>query len=142
MSKPCRRPTRAALKKLRSTKKQQEKALNAKLSATGALPSAGVSLPNRCSTFATVAEEQAAREEAVSRQMRLLRKELPAMLEQLATIPDPRDPKKCRHKLTVLLRYGASCKTRSAKPIFRGWRQERGTRAATSGMMWLSRPRS
>jgi len=37
---------------------------------------------------------------------------------------------------------GASCKTRSAKPIFRGWRQERGTRAATSGMMWLSRPRS
>lgn len=67
MSKPCRRPTRVALKKLRSTKKQQEEALNAKLSATGALPSAGVSLPNRCSTFATVAEEQAAREEAVSR---------------------------------------------------------------------------
>ncbi len=38
--------------------------------------------------------------------MRLLRKELPAMLEQLATIPDPRDAKKRRHKLTVLLLYG------------------------------------
>jgi hypothetical protein len=106
MSKPCRRPTRAAIKDLRSTKKQQEKALNLKLSATGALPKAPLSLPNRCSPFTTVAEEQATREDAVSKQMRLLRKELPAMLAQLATIPDPRDPKKRRHKLTVLLLYG------------------------------------
>jgi hypothetical protein len=106
MSKPCRRPTRAAIKDLRSTKKQQEKALNLKLSATGPLPNAPVPLPNRCSTFTTTAEEQAAREEAVSQQMRLLRQELPAMLAQLATIPDPRDPKKRRHKLTVLLLYG------------------------------------
>ena len=106
MSKPGRRPTRAAIKDLRSTKKQQEKALNLKLSATGPLPNAPVPLPTRCSTFTTTAEEQAAREEAVSKQMRLLRKELPAMLAQLAAIPDPRDPKKCRHKLTVLLLYG------------------------------------
>jgi hypothetical protein len=106
MSKPGRRPTRAAIKDLRSTKKQQEKALNLKRSATGALPNAPLPLPNRCSTLTTVAEEQAAREDAVSQQMRLLRKELPAMLAQLTTIPDPRDPKKRRHKLTVLLLYG------------------------------------
>jgi len=86
MSKPCRRPTRAAIKGLRSTKKQQEKALNLKLSATGPLPNAPVPLPNRCSTFTTTAEEQAAREEAVSQQMRLLRKELPAMLAQLVQV--------------------------------------------------------
>jgi len=35
MSKPGRRPTRVAIKVLRSTKKQQEKALNLKLSAAG-----------------------------------------------------------------------------------------------------------
>jgi hypothetical protein len=54
MSKPGRRPTRVAIKVLRSTKKQQEKALNLKLSATGELPSTPVPLPNRCSTFTTV----------------------------------------------------------------------------------------
>jgi hypothetical protein len=70
MSKPCRRPTRTAIKDLRSTKKQQEKALNLKLSATGALPKAPLSLPNRCSPFTTVAEEQATREDAVSTQER------------------------------------------------------------------------
>ena len=106
MSQPCRRPTRVAIKKLRSEKKRQEKVLNAKLSATGSLPNAPVPLPNRCSALATVAEEKEAREDAVSKQVRLLRKELPAMLAQLAAIPDPRDPKKRRHKLTVLLLYG------------------------------------
>jgi len=38
--------------------------------------------------------------------MRLLRKELPALLVRLEQIPDPRDPKKRRHKLTSLLLYG------------------------------------
>ena len=106
MSQPGRRPTRVAIKKLRSEKKRQEKVLNAKLSATGSLPNAPIPLPNRCSTFTTVAEEQAAREDAVSKQVRLLRKELPTLLAQLEQIPDPRDPKKRRHKLTVLLLYG------------------------------------
>ena len=38
--------------------------------------------------------------------MRVLRRELPALLEQLGQIPDPRNPNKCRHQLTVLLLYG------------------------------------
>jgi hypothetical protein len=105
MSKPCRRPTRVAIKKLRSEKKRQEKVLNAKLRATGQVPHSAAPLPNRSSAFATVDEEQN-REDAVSKQMRLLRKELPALLAQLEQIPDPRDPKKRRHKLTVLLLYG------------------------------------
>ncbi|WP_273703025.1 transposase family protein, partial [Candidatus Accumulibacter vicinus] len=106
MSKPCRRPTRVAIKKLRSEKKRQEKVLNAKRRAMGFVPTSPAPLPNSCSPFATIAEEQAAREDAVSKQMRLLRKELPALLAQLEQIPDPRDPKKRRHKLTVLLLYG------------------------------------
>lgn len=106
MSKPCRRPTRVAIKKLRSEKKRQEKVLNAKRRAMGFVPTSPAPLPNSCSPFATIAEEQAAREDAVSKQMRLLRKELPALLAQLEQIPDPRDPRKRRHKLTVLLLYG------------------------------------
>ncbi|MBL8375855.1 transposase family protein [Accumulibacter sp.] len=42
----------------------------------------------------------------MSKQARLLRQELPALLAQLERIPDPRDPRKRRHKLTVLLLYG------------------------------------
>lgn len=106
MSQPCRRPTRAALQEQRSKKKQQEKALNLKRSARGHVLHSSAPLPNRCSAFATVAEEQKAREDAVSKQMRLLRKELPAVLGQLEQIPDPRDPRKHRHKLTALLLYG------------------------------------
>ena len=40
----------------------------------------------------------------MSGQIRVLRRELPALLERLA-IPNPR-PNKCRHRLTVLLLYG------------------------------------
>jgi hypothetical protein len=63
-------------------------------------------LPNAGSAYATVAQEQRSREEAVSGQMAVLRRELPRLLERLEKIPDRRNPRKCRHKLTVLLLYG------------------------------------
>ena len=106
MSQPCRRPTLADIQEQRRQKKQQEKALKAKLRALGTVPHAPATLPNGCSAFATIAEEREARADAVSKQARLLRQELPALLAQLERIPDPRDPRKRRHKLTVLLLYG------------------------------------
>ena len=106
MSTPCRRPTRAGIREQRRNKRRQEKALNAKRRARGAVAHSPAPLPNGCSAFATIAEETEAREDAVSKQARLLRNELPALLGQLEQIPDPRDPRKRRHKLTVLLLYG------------------------------------
>ncbi len=53
-----------------------------------------------------MAQEQQAREQAVTGQLRILRRELPALLARLENIPEPRKPRKCRHKLTVLLLYG------------------------------------
>ena len=38
--------------------------------------------------------------------MAVLRRELPRLLERLGKIPDLRNPRRCRHKLTVLLLYG------------------------------------
>jgi hypothetical protein len=38
--------------------------------------------------------------------MAVLRRELPRLLERLGKIPDLRHPRRCRHKLTVLLLYG------------------------------------
>jgi hypothetical protein len=106
MSKPCRRPQRAAIKELRSHKKQQEQALRKQQRQDGLIPRAPAPLPNRCSAYASIAEEQQAREAAVSGQIRVLRRELPALLARLGQIPEPRNPKKCRHRLTVLLLYG------------------------------------
>jgi len=53
-----------------------------------------------------IAAQQQAREAAVSGQVRALRRELPALLAGLGRVPDPRHPKKCRHRLTVLPLYG------------------------------------
>ena len=72
----------------------------------GLLPRTPPPLPNTTSTWASIAEEQQAREAAVSGQIRVLRRELPALLERLGQIPNPRHPNKCRHRLTVLLLYG------------------------------------
>jgi hypothetical protein len=55
---------------------------------------------------ATATQEQAAREQALSGQLRLLRPDLPRLLQRLGQIPHPRDPRKCRHRLTVPLLYG------------------------------------
>ena len=106
MSKPCRCPQRAAIKEQRAHKKQQEQALRKEQREAGLIPRRPAPLPNRCSAYATIAEEQQAREAAVSGQLRVLRRELPALLTRLQQIPDPRQPKKCRHRLTVLLLYG------------------------------------
>jgi len=106
MSKRGRRPTRADIREQRSDKRRQEQALNAKRRAMGQRPHSPAPLPNRCSAFATIDEERAAREDAVSKQARLLRQELPALLDQLARIPDPRDPRKRRHKQTRQLDCG------------------------------------
>ncbi len=103
MSKPCRRPSRTAIKEQRAQKKQQELALNERRRRAGLLPHRPAPRPNRGTINATTDEEQQTREAAVSGQFRLLRRELPALLARLEQIPNPRDPKKCRHRLTVLL---------------------------------------
>jgi len=106
MSKPSRCPQREAIKEQRRKKKQQEKALRARQLSEGLLPRTPPALPNTCSACATVAQEQQAREQAVTGQLRILRRELPGLLERLETISDIRNPRKCRHKLTILLLYG------------------------------------
>ena len=54
-------------------------------------------------------EERAGRFEAVSQQVKVYRSMLPVLLNRLRKIPDPRNPRKIRHKLTVLMIYGILC---------------------------------
>ena len=61
---------------------------------------------NRTSSYHSVAEESAGRNEAVSSWLRVMRPLLPVLLKRFAKISDPRHPKKLKHRLTVLMIYG------------------------------------
>jgi hypothetical protein len=79
MSKPSRRPSREAIKEQRRNKKGQEQVLRESQLRQGLFPRTPPALPNACSAYATVAQEQEAREQAVSGQLRILRRELPRL---------------------------------------------------------------
>ena len=64
------------------------------------------SIPNRTSEYRRVEEEKEARQNAAVEQLNVMRTQLPILLSRLAKIPDPRNPKKLKHKLTVMLVYG------------------------------------
>ncbi len=106
MSKASQRPSREAIKEQRCHKKQQEKALRKQQKDEGLIPRTAPALPNACSPHTTKEEEQQEREEAVTGQLRLLRRELPKLLRRLNQIPDPRHAGKRKHKLTLLMVYG------------------------------------
>ncbi|MDI6773459.1 MAG: transposase family protein [bacterium] len=63
-------------------------------------------LPNRKSAYKTVEEEQRARQEVVTATLQVMRAKLPILLRRLEQIHDFRNPKKLRHKLTVLMIWG------------------------------------
>jgi hypothetical protein len=56
--------------------------------------------------WATVEEEQQARQAALEEQFKTLQAVLPDILKKFDRIPDPRRPRSTRHKLTVVLLFG------------------------------------
>jgi len=92
----------ASRAKLKEIKKQ----LRERKKAQGLEPAATATLPNSVSGYENVSEEKQARLEAVTEQVKVLRGKLPILLLRLRNIPDPRNPKKLKHKLTCLMIYG------------------------------------
>jgi DDE_Tnp_1-associated len=109
MSKRSRRPNREAIKKQREERKQAQHELRQRQQAEGFTLPPSSSLPNRTSSYNNVEEERAARTELVGEQVKVFRAMLPILLKRLSKIDDPRNPKKNKHKLTVLLIYGILC---------------------------------
>jgi len=72
----------------------------------GLIPPATPTPSNRKSPFKSPEQESAARQDAVSGLMGILRQMLPVLLRRLGKIPEPRNPKKLKHRLTVLMLYG------------------------------------
>ena len=61
---------------------------------------------NRSSGYESVEQEAEARCTAVVEQAKLIRAQLPILLEKLSQIPDPRNPLMVQHALTTLMVYG------------------------------------
>ena len=106
MSKESRRLGREEIKELRKQRKKAAKALREKQQAQGLVVPVKAAMPNRKSAYKNVEEEQEVRQEATTEQVRVFRAQLPMLLKQLSKINDPRNPKKIRHKHTLLMIYG------------------------------------
>jgi hypothetical protein len=106
MSKPSRRPNREEIKRQKKEARKAEKQLRQRMKEKGLVAPSNFSVSNRKSKYETVEEETQARLEAVTEEVRVFKANLPVLLKRLSRIPDPRNPKKIKHKLTVLMLYG------------------------------------
>ncbi|HUU81798.1 MAG TPA: transposase family protein [Acidobacteriota bacterium] len=106
MSKVSRRPGREEIEKIRREKKKAEKVLRARQKAEGLKLPSKAAIPNRTCRYKTVEEEQEARQDATTEQVRVFRATLPVLLKRLSSIDDPRNPKKIKHRHTLLMIYG------------------------------------
>ena len=92
--------------KSRREKKRQQRELRRKQREEGLNPPQ-IHTPSNCkSPYQSEEEETTARGESVSGLARIMRQQLPTLLKRLAKIPDPRDPKKTKYKITLLMLYG------------------------------------
>ena len=91
---------------LRKDRREAGIALREKQQAQGLKAPVKAAIPNHKSQYTTVQEEKYARQEATTEQMRVFQAQLPILLGRLSKIEDPRNPKKTKHKHTMLLIYG------------------------------------
>ncbi len=106
MSFPYRRPGREEIKRLTKERKKAAKQLRKRQVEAGFVSPPSSAISNCMSEYETVEEEQAARQKAVEEQVKIFRAMLPALLRRFSKIKDPRNPKKLKHKLTVVMLYG------------------------------------
>lgn len=102
MNKPSGRPAR----ELREARLKAQKTLRQSQRAEGLEPRRQVSIPNRKSGLSTVEEEIQTRQETLVSYAQVIRPQLATLLKRFAKIPDPRNPRKIRHQMTVLLIFG------------------------------------
>ena len=106
MSKVSQRPKREEIKEQRKEKKKAERELRTKQKAEGLKRPSNAAIPNRKCAYNTVEQEQKARQDATTEQIRVFRSTLPVLLKRLSSIDDPRNPKKIKHRHTLLMIYG------------------------------------
>ncbi len=106
MKKKRIRPGKKEIMERKRKKRDAEKELRENLKARGFKFKPKTTTPNRKCQYKTGEEERCARNDAVAEQVKVWRSVLPPLLKRFAKIPDYRNPKKIKHKITVLLIYG------------------------------------
>jgi hypothetical protein len=101
-----RRASSAEIGGSRKWRREVQGKLRERQKSEGLEPVVKATLPNRLSQYESEEQEREAREYAVVEKVAVMRGKLPGLLRKLAEIPDPRQPKKIKHKLTCLLLYG------------------------------------
>jgi hypothetical protein len=100
------RPSSEDIQNNRRERKKAQRELRDRQKAQGLVAPSRPSATNRKSEYQSVDEEQEARQDATVEQMRVIRAMLPILLARLSKIPDFRNPKKIKHRLTVVMTYG------------------------------------
>lgn len=97
----------------RQARRAQEEALRTKKLEAKGFKITGVDqyrekghIANRKSDYETPEEEKSDRQNSVEAALKVYRKTLPILLKRLSKLEDPRQPKKIKHSLTVLMIYG------------------------------------
>ena len=101
-----RRPTGTEIKQSRRERREAQRSLRKRKQAEGLSPASNTSAPNRKCEHSSVEQEREERQDAATAQILAFRAQLPVLLGRLSKIPDFRNPRKLKHKLTVLLLYG------------------------------------
>jgi hypothetical protein len=106
MSHKSRRPNREELNAKIKERKRAQKLLRDRLKREGLpMPTHTTTSNGKC-RYQSTAEEGLARNEATWEHLKVLRDKLPVLLKRFSAIPDPRNPRKIKHKLSVLMLYG------------------------------------
>ncbi len=74
--------------------------------AEGLEPTSHASSSNATSSYNSTEEEREGRLDAATGQRRIIKEQLPLLLRRLSKITDPRNPKKIKYRLTLLMLYG------------------------------------
>lgn len=98
------RPTVADLTRPERRRKQRELKEQRKKQGEHYPPT--MTLPNRKSDLKTVEEEKAVIQRITEEKLKVYGQLLPGLLKKLARVPDPRNPKKAKHQITVMMIYG------------------------------------
>lgn len=101
-----RQQRRAQEREARKQSKKTASALRQQQIEQGLTPPSTTTIANIISPLSSTEEEAAARQEAVEAQIRIFCHLLPKVMRRLEKIPDPRNPKTVKHRLTSLFLYG------------------------------------
>lgn len=90
----------------RAERRRKQRELREQQKRQGAQYPPVMTLPNRKSGWNTVEEERAAVQRVTEEKLKVYGQLLPGLLKKLSRIPDPRNPGKTKHDMTVMMLYG------------------------------------